>query len=101
MDFGSAYGNYAYDLTRTIPVSGKFTSRQKEVYQSVLLILKESTKLLKVGNTFESYQKSVVQLVETELIKLNLLNKEEVKKQNPDQPLYRKYFMHGISHFLG
>jgi Xaa-Pro aminopeptidase len=101
MDFGSAYGNYASDLTRTIPVNGKFTPRQKEVYQSVLSILKQSTELLKPGNTFESYQKSVVQIVEEELIKLKLLDKDEVKKQNPDQPLYRKYFMHGISHFLG
>lgn len=101
MDFGSAYGNYASDLTRTIPVNGKFTPRQKEVYSSVLHILKESTLLLKQGNTFENYQNSVVQLVETELIKLKLLDPEAVKKQNPDQPLYRKYFMHGISHFLG
>ncbi|MDB5258493.1 MAG: X-Pro aminopeptidase [Chitinophagaceae bacterium] len=101
MDFGSAYGNYASDLTRTIPVNGKFTPRQRDVYASVLYILKESTKLLKPGNTFEAYQKAVVQLVEEELIKLKLLDKEEVKKQDPQQPLYRKYFMHGISHFLG
>jgi len=101
MDFGSAYGNYASDITRTIPVNGKFTPRQKEVYQSVLTILKRSTELLKPGNTFEAYQKSVVQFVEEELIKLKLLDQDEVKKQHPDQPLYRKYFMHGISHFLG
>ncbi|MBC7488272.1 MAG: aminopeptidase P N-terminal domain-containing protein [Cytophagaceae bacterium] len=101
MDFGSAYGNYASDLTRTIPVNGKFTPRQREVYASVLNILKESAKLLQPGNTFEAYQTAVVRLVEDELIKLNLLDKEEVKKQDPEQPLYRKYFMHGISHFLG
>ena len=101
MDFGSAYGNYASDLTRTIPVNGKFTPRQKEVYQSVLHILKESIKLLKPGNTFDAYQKSVVEMVERELIKLKLLDKDEVAKQNLDQPLYKKYFMHGISHFLG
>lgn len=101
MDFGSAYGNYASDLTRTIPVNGKFNPRQKEVYAAVLHILKESTKLLKPGNTFEDYQTAVVHLVEEELIRLNLLDKEEVKKQDPQQPLYRKYFMHGISHYLG
>ncbi|MDB5274867.1 MAG: X-Pro aminopeptidase [Chitinophagaceae bacterium] len=101
MDFGSSYGNYAADLTRTIPVNGTFTPRQKEVYQSVLHILKQSTLLLKIGNTFENYQKEVVQLVEEELIKLKLIDPQEVKKQNPDNPLYRKYFMHGISHFLG
>ncbi len=101
MDFGSAYGNYASDLTRTVPVNGKFTPRQREVYASVLHILKQATKLLKPGNTFEAYQTAVIQLVEEELIKLKLLDKEDVKKQDPQQPLYRKYFMHGISHFLG
>jgi len=101
MDFGSAYGNYASDLTRTIPVNGKFTPRQRDVYSSVLHILKESTKLLHPGNTFEAYQTAVVRLVEEELIKLHLLDREEVNKQDPQQPLYRKYFMHGISHFLG
>ncbi len=101
MDFGSSYGNYASDLTRTIPVGGKFSPRQKEVYLSVLHILKEATLLLKLGNTFENYQNEVVALVETELIKLRLLNAEDIKKQDPANPLYKKYFMHGISHFLG
>ena len=101
MDFGAEYGNYASDLTRTIPVNGIFTPRQKVVYQAVLSILKQSTQLLYPGNTFESYQKSVNEMVEKELVKLGLLDEQEVLKQDPKNPLFRKYFMHGISHFLG
>ncbi|HSZ72398.1 MAG TPA: aminopeptidase P N-terminal domain-containing protein [Cytophagaceae bacterium] len=101
MDFGAAYGNYASDLTRTIPVNGTFSPRQKEVYQSVLHILKEATKLLKPGNTFEAYQKDVIKLVEEELIHLKLITREEIEKQSAEHPAYKKYFMHGISHFLG
>lgn len=101
MDFGAEYGNYNADITRTLPVTGKFTKRQKEVYQSVLRILEGATKHLIPGNTWETYQKEVIGLVETELIKLKLLTKAEIKEQDPTKPAFRKYFMHGISHFLG
>jgi len=101
MDFGAEYGKYASDLTRTVPVNGKFSPRQKEVYQAVLSILNQSTQLLYPGNTFEAYQKDVNAMVEEQLIKLQLLDKNDVLKQDPKKPLFRTYFMHGISHFLG
>ena len=93
--------NYNSDLTRTIPVNGKYTPRQKEVYNAVLRVMKAATKMLVPGNLMADYQKAVGQLMEEELIKLNLLSADEVKKQNPDAPLYKKYFMHGTSHYLG
>ena len=95
------YANYNSDLTRTIPVNGKYTPRQKEVYNAVLRVMKAATKMLVPGNLMADYQKAVGQLMEEELIKLNLLSADEVKKQNPDAPLYKKYFMHGTSHYLG
>ena len=101
MDFGAEYANYAADLTRTIPVNGRFSLRQKAVYEAVLHIQKEARKLLIVGNNFEAYNKSVGKIVEQELIKLKLLNADEVAKQEEKKPLYKKYFMHGTSHFLG
>lgn len=101
MDVGGAVGNYNADMTRVIPVNGKFTPRQKDVYNAVLFIMKEATKLLVAGNTFEKYNKSVGKIVEQQLIELGLLSKEAVAKQNELAPLYKKYFMHGISHFLG
>ncbi len=101
MDFGAEYGNYASDLTRTVPVNGKYTPRQKEVYQAVLRILKKSTALLYPGNTFENYQKAINAMVEEELIGLKLLQSKDVLTQDPKNPLFKKYFMHGISHFLG
>ena len=101
MDFGAEYANYASDLTRTVPVNGQFSKRQKEVYNSVLYVMKESTKMLRVGTIIEEYHKEVGKIMESELIKLNLLNSHDVKKQDPKNPLYRKYFMHGTSHHLG
>jgi len=101
MDFGAEYANYASDLTRTIPVSGKFTKRQKQVYNSVLSIMKESTKLLVEGNNFVDYNKEVRGLFERELLKLKLITKADIARENPKSPAYRKYFMHGISHFMG
>lgn len=101
MDFGAEYANYAADMTRTIPVNGKFSSRQKDVYNSVLHVMREATKLLVVGNTIPRYHEEVGKIMEEELIKLGLLNAAEVKKQDPKSPLYKKYFMHGTSHFLG
>jgi Xaa-Pro aminopeptidase len=101
MDFGAEYANYAADLTRSIPVNGKFTSRQRDVYNAVLRVMKQATKMLTPGNTIEKYHIEVGKIMEQELIGLGLLDKNEVTKQNPDSPLYKKYFMHGTSHFLG
>tara|TARA_B110000211_G_scaffold232592_1_gene296700 strand:+ start:507 stop:1802 length:1296 start_codon:yes stop_codon:yes gene_type:complete len=101
MDFGAEYANYASDLTRTIPVSGKFSPRQKEVYNAVLTVMKAATKLLVVDNVLDSYHREVGVLMEKQLIKLGLLKAEDVREQDPQQPLYKKYFMHGTSHFMG
>lgn len=101
MDFGVCFGNYNSDTTRCFPVNGRFTGRQKEVYQSVLHCLKEGSKLLKPGAVSAEYEKKMALLVEAELIKLGLLKKEEVKSQDPEKPLYKKYFMHGTAHFIG
>lgn len=101
MDFGAEYANYAADLTRTIPVNGKFTSRQRDVYNAVLRVMRAATKMLVVGNTIPRYHEEVGKVMEQELIQLGLLKADEVKKQDPKAPLYKKYFMHGTSHFLG
>ncbi|GAL82875.1 X-Pro aminopeptidase [Sporocytophaga myxococcoides] len=101
LDFGAEYANYAADLTRSIPVNGKYTSRQKDVYNAVLKVMKEAKKLLVAGNNFKTYNETVGKIVEEELIKLKLLDNKEVKNQDPANPLYRKYFMHGVSHYLG
>jgi len=101
MDFGSEYGNYMSDLTRCVPVSGKFSVRQAAVYQAVLNVMKYAKSMLKPGTLFDDYNREVGLVMEEELIKLGLLNRDEVKKQSPDSPLYKKYFMHGTSHYLG
>ena len=101
MDFGVCYGNYNSDTTRCFPVNGKFSKRQKEVYKAVLYCLKEGSKLLKPGVVPADYEKQMAGLVEEQLINLKLLNKEDVKNQDPDKPLYKKYFMHGTAHHLG
>lgn len=101
LDTAAEYANYASDLTRCIPVSGKFTKRQKNVYNAVLRVMKAATKMLKDGNTFEKYNKAVGDLMTEELLKLRLIKTSDVKKQNPAWPAYKKYFMHGTSHFLG
>ncbi|HZG01518.1 MAG TPA: aminopeptidase P family protein [Chitinophagales bacterium] len=101
MDFGSEYANYASDLTRTIPANGKFTPRQRDMYNAVLRVMKQAQKMLRPGVILNDYNNEVGKLMEEELIGLGLLNKDEVKKQNPEKPLYKKYFMHGTSHFMG
>jgi len=101
LDFGICYANYNSDTTRCFPVNGKFTKRQADVYTSVLYCLKEGSKLLKPGILPSDYEKNMAHLVETELIKLNLLKASEVAKQDPKKPLYKKYFMHGTAHYLG
>lgn len=101
IDFGAEYANYAADVTRTVPVNGKFSKRQKEVYNAVLKVQKAAIKLLKPGNTIEKYTRKVGKIMEAELIRLGLLKAAAVKKQSDDEPLYRKYFPHGTSHHLG
>ncbi|MFN0047954.1 MAG: aminopeptidase P family protein [Cytophagales bacterium] len=101
LDFGAEYANYAADLTRTIPINGKFTDRQKQVYKSVLHIQAEAQKMLVEGTILDEYHKEVGKIAEAEMIKLGLLNQKDVKEQDPEKPLYKKYFMHGTSHFLG
>lgn len=101
LDVAAEYANYASDLTRSIPVNGKYSKRQKEVYNAVLRVHRASAKLLMPGQTFEKYNKEVGELMTEELLKLGLLKTEDVKKQNPGWPAYKKYFMHGNSHFLG
>ncbi len=101
MDFGAEYANYAADLTRSIPVNGKFTPRQRDVYNAVLRVMRAAMKLLVPGNTIEKYHAEVGKLMEAELLGLGLLSKEDIASQNPDYPAYKKYFMHGTSHFLG
>lgn len=101
LDVAAEYGNYRSDLTRCLPVNGKFTPRQKEVYNAVLRVMKAAIKMLVVGNTFTEYNKAVGQLMEKELVDLGLITADDIKKQNPELPAYKKYFMHGTSHFLG
>lgn len=101
MDFGAEYGNYAADMTRTIPVNGKFTKRQKKVYNAVLSVMQQSTQMLRPGISVDKYHKEVGKIMESELIGLKLLDKTDVKNQPKNAPLYKKYFMHGTSHHLG
>ncbi len=101
LDVAAEYGNYASDLTRCVPVNGTFTKRQRAVYDSVLRVMKGATALLKTGNKLETYHAEVGELMEEELIKLKLLKLADVRKQDPANPLYKKYFMHGTSHYLG
>jgi Xaa-Pro aminopeptidase len=101
MDVGAEYGNYASDMTRTIPVSGTFTPRQKEVYNAVLRVMRAAMDLLKPGVFLADYHKKVGVLMEKELVGLGLLTQKEVDEQDASSPAYKKYFMHGTSHFLG
>lgn len=101
MDFGAEYGHYASDLTRTIPVSGQFSKRQRSVYDAVLQIMREAQQLLVPGTTLEEYSKEVVKMMESSLIDLKLLSRKEIDQQNPELPLYKQFFMHGTSHHLG
>ena len=101
MDFGVCYANYNSDTTRCFPVNGKFSERQKEVYTSVLHCLTEGSKLLKAGVVHEDYEENMAKLIEAELIKLGLLDAQKVAEQDPDNPLYKKYFMHGTAHHIG
>jgi len=101
MDFGAEYGNYAADTTRTVPVSGKFTDRQKEVYNAVLRVMKKATLLIKPGNTINKVNEEVNRLIEKELVNLNLTKQTEISDKEKRDTVRMKYFMHGNSHFMG
>ncbi|UMY66218.1 aminopeptidase P family protein [Flavobacterium sp. HJ-32-4] len=101
LDVASEYANYSSDLTRTIPVSGRYTARQKDVYNAVLRVKTEATKMLVPGTLWKEYHKEVGKLMTSELLGLGLLDKADVQNENPDWPAYKKYFMHGTSHHLG
>jgi Xaa-Pro aminopeptidase len=101
LDVAASYANYSSDLTRTIPVSGKFTRRQKQVYQAVLRVLRASIKGLTPGRLLKDWQKEAERLTEAELLSLGLLTEADIKKQDPDRPALKKYFMHGVGHPLG
>ena len=101
MDVGAEYANYASDMTRTIPVSGRFTDRQKAVYKAVNTVKKEATKLLVPGTLWEDYHVEVGKLMTSELLGLGLLDKADIQNENQDWPAYKKYFMHGTSHHIG
>ena len=100
-DIGAEYANYSADMSRTIPVIGKFSARQKDCYKSVLHVFNEAKKLYVPGNTINIINNEVNKLMEKEMIKLGLFSKEDVANQDTDSPLYKKYFMHGTAHFLG
>ena len=101
MDFGAEYGNYNADLTRTIPVNGKFTKRQKEVYNAVLAVHNYGKKILKPGIKFPDYANKISIEMEKQLLNIGLITKNDIKNQDPANPAYRKYFYHGVTHHLG
>jgi len=101
LDVAAEYGNYASDMTRTIPVSGVFSARQKAVYEAVLRVKNEATKLLVPGTIWKEYHKEVGKIMTAELIGLGLLDKADVQNESAAQPAYKKYFMHGTSHHMG
>jgi len=101
LDVGAEYANYASDLTRSIPVNGRFTDRQKAVYNSVLNVKNQAEKMLVPGTFIHEYHKEVGLLMQDELLKLKLIDKTDIKNQDPNWPAFKKYFMHGTSHFIG
>lgn len=100
-DFGAEYANYAADISRTIPVNGKFSSRQRQLYEIILKVQKLAIRQMFPGNTMEKYNTFVNDEMEKEMVRIGLLDEEAVKNQDPDSPLYKKYFMHGTAHHLG
>ena len=101
MDVGAEYANYSSDMTRTVPVNGKFSKRQLEVYKAVKRVKDEATQLLVPGAFWKEYHEEVGKLMTRELLELKLIDKSDVKNENPDWPAYKKYFMHGTSHHMG
>lgn len=101
MDFGAEYLNYAADLSRTVPINGKFDDFQLRVYNATLNVQKEATKLMKPGMTINKWNLEVAKIMENELLELGLLKPKDIADQNPEWPAYKKYYMHGTGHFLG
>ncbi len=101
VDTGAEYANYAGDITRTFPVNGRFTPRQKEVYNACLRVMKEARAMLVTGTHIDAYHKEVCKVMESELIGLGLITKTDIEKQDPSSPAFKKYFPHGTSHFMG
>lgn len=101
LDVGAEYANYASDMTRTIPVNGRFSKRQREVYDAVLRVKNEAAKMLVPGADWKAYHVEVGKIMTSELLGLKLLDKADVQNENPDWPAYKKYFMHGTSHHMG
>lgn len=101
LDVGAEYANFSSDMTRTIPVSGKYSKRQLEVYNAVKRVKDEATELLVPGAFWKEYHEEVGKLMTRELLGLKLIDKADVKNENPDWPAYKKYFMHGTSHHMG
>ena len=101
LDVAANYANYNSDLTRTIPVNGRFTKRQKEVYNAVLSVMRQAMKLMGPNTIYFEYQKSIEKIMEEELLKLKLITKQQIKDQSKDTPAFKKYFYHGTSHMLG
>ena len=101
LDFGAEYANYTADMSRTIPISGKYTKRQKDCYKAVLRVLNNAIKLYVPGNTINTINEEVNKMMESEMIGLGLFTREDINTQDNENPLYKKYFMHGTAHFLG
>lgn len=101
MDVGAEYANYSSDMTRTIPVNGRFTERQRAVYDAVLRVKNEATKMLVPGTMWAGYHKEVGKIMTSELVGLGLLDKADIQNEDPNWPAYKKYFMHGTSHHMG
>jgi len=101
LDSGTDYGNYISDMTRVIPINGKFSPRQKNIYNAVLRVMNEAKKMLKPNIMLMEYHLQVCQVMEKELVDLQLITLDDIKKQNPSMPAFKKYFMHGTSHFIG
>jgi len=101
LDVGAEYANYASDMTRMVPVNGKFTKRQRQVYEAVNRVKNEATKMLLPGTYWKEYHVEVGKLMTSELLGLGLIDKADVANENPDWPAYKKYFMHGTSHHMG
>ena len=101
MDVGAEYANYSSDMTRTIPVNGRFTDRQKAVYNAVNRVKEDATKMLVPGAYWKEYHVEVGKLMTSELLGLGLIDKADVQNEDPDWPAYKKYFMHGTSHHIG
>ena len=101
MDVGSEYANYRSDMTRTVPINGKFSKRQLQIYNAVLNVKNEANKILRPGTSIDKYHKEIAKIMEGELLDIKLIDKTDIKNQNPKNPAYKRYFMHGTSHHLG